>query len=57
MKDRCEEKVRANENELENSKTTVAESEACTEIVTKEECNKEAEQEKYEIIINAIKMN
>ena len=37
MKYRCEEKVRANEMELENAKITLAGAEVCTEMVTKEE--------------------
>ena len=36
VKDRHDEKVRENEIELENAKTTVYEAEACIEMVTKE---------------------
>ena len=43
MKGRHEEKVRANEIELQNAKTSVAEAEAYTDMVPKEEYNKEIE--------------
>ena len=43
MKDRHEEKLKANEIDPENAKITVAETESCTEMATKEEHNKEIE--------------
>ena len=49
MKDRYEEIVRANEIELENTKIIVADAEACTEMMTKKEHNKEIERENMKI--------
>ena len=40
-KDRHEGKLKLNEIELENEKIAVTETEACTVIATKDECNKE----------------
>ena len=49
VKDGHEEKVRANEIELENATITVDEADGCTKMVTKEEHNKEIERENMEI--------
>ena len=49
VKDRHKEKVKTNEIELENAKIIVAEAEACTEMVTKDEFNKEIDQENMKI--------
>ena len=40
MKDECDKKVRENDIKIEKAKTTVAEAEAYTEMVKKEECYK-----------------
>ena len=40
MKAACEKKLKLNEIEFENFKTIVAEAEACTAMVTKDECSK-----------------
>ena len=57
IKDTCDEKVRENDVDLKKTKITVAEAEACTEIVTKENHNKEIECVKYENRINTMKIN
>ena len=45
MKDKHEEKLKLNATEFENEKTTVAKAEACAEMVTKDEHNKQTERE------------
>ena len=57
MKDECNKKVRENGIKIEQVKTTVAEAEACIEMVKKEEHDKVTENKQHENVINATKLN
>ena len=55
VKDRHEEKVKISEIDLENAKITAAEAEAYTEMVTKDDFNKEIDQENMKIELTRLK--